>query len=520
MGNTRMSSRIFDGAILRTSSLFAASLLILLVFLVVFVLIRGGDYFWPEPLYRLHYQSHQQEPEQQVFAELRRVSHTESGIEWRFSISSAEQITSHALFITQDQITKRELAPDAYRIFLDDGTKILANLLYIHGPDNTQMAVGDFDDVRQSALTLSEDINHIREGELADIHQQLAELNLRGVESDAPAVKKLTDRFYLLDAQVTKLQQEQAQYQLQLALADGSKMTVPVFEVRNLEQPNQHSVFGKLLMAGENLLHFLFDSPRQFGQAGGVYPALFGTVLMVLLMTIIVTPIGVLAAIYLHEYAPNNWVTALLRVSVNNLAGVPSVVYGVFGLGFFVYTLGSGIDELLFSEYLPTPTLGSPGLFWASLTMAMLTLPVVIVATEEGLRRVPDGLRLGSYALGATRAETIWRTVVPMASPGIMTGVILAIARGAGEVAPLILVGAVKYAPSLPIDTEFPFLHLERQFMHLGALIYDGAFHSQNFGQGSPFMFAACLLLLLIVFALNMCAVGIRVKLRRLYGQN
>jgi len=262
---------------------------------------------------------------------------------------------------------------------------------------------------------------------------------------------------------------------------------------------------------------FLSDSPKQANTSGGVFPALFGTVLMVFLMTIIVTPFGVLAAIYLSEYAPNTALTTIIRVSVSNMAGVPSIVYGVFGLGFFVYTLGGSIDELLFSDTLPAPTMGSPGVFWAALTMAVLTLPVVIVATEEGLRRVPDGLKAGSYALGATKIETIIRTVLPIASPGIMTGVILAIARAAGEVAPLMLVGAVKFAPTLPIDGEFPYLHLDRQFMHLGVLIYDGAFHSQTDGKSASMMFAACLLLLIVVFVLNILAVLLRARLRKRY---
>ena len=262
---------------------------------------------------------------------------------------------------------------------------------------------------------------------------------------------------------------------------------------------------------------FLTDAPKQANTAGGVFPALFGTVLMIFVMTILVTPFGVLAAVYLHEYAPDNHLTSVIRICVSNMAGVPSIVYGVFGLGFFVYLVGGNIDELFFSDALPAPTMGTPGVFWASLTMAILTLPVVIVATEEGLRRVPEGLKSGSYALGATKFETIWHTVLPMASPGIMTGVILAIARAAGEVAPLMLVGAVKFAPNLPFDGEFPYLHLDRQFMHLGVLIYDGAFHSQTDVRSASLMFASCLLLLVVVFVLNVLAVILRRRLRKRY---
>ncbi len=262
---------------------------------------------------------------------------------------------------------------------------------------------------------------------------------------------------------------------------------------------------------------FLSESPKQANTAGGVFPALFGTVLMIFIMTILVTPFGVMAAIYLNEYAPDNSMTAVIRICVSNMAGVPSIVYGVFGLGFFVYMVGGQIDELFFGDRLPAPTMGTPGVFWAALTMAILTLPVVIVATEEGLRRVPDRLKAGSYALGATKLETIWHTILPIASPGIMTGVILAIARAAGEVAPLMLVGAVKFAPNLPFDGEFPYLHLDRQFMHLGVLIYDGAFHSQTDMRSASMMFASCLLLLLVVFVLNILAVILRKRLRQRY---
>jgi phosphate transport system permease protein len=171
----------------------------------------------------------------------------------------------------------------------------------------------------------------------------------------------------------------------------------------------------------------------------------------------------------------------------------------------------------LYSDKLPSPTFGTPGLLWAALTMGILTLPVVIVATEEGLSRVPKNLRAGALALGATKFETTTRVVLPMASPGILTGVILAIARAAGEVAPLILVGAVKFAPTLPIDGEFPFMHLERQFMHLGVFVYDGAFHNQTESQVSSLMFATCMMLLFIVLFLNITAIALRNRLRNKY---
>jgi phosphate transport system permease protein len=234
-------------------------------------------------------------------------------------------------------------------------------------------------------------------------------------------------------------------------------------------------------------------------------------------MSIIVTPVGVIAAVYLREYAKQGPFTRLVRISVNNLAGVPSIVYGVFGLGFFVYFLGGSIDRAFFPEALPAPTYGSPGLLWASLTLAILTLPVVIVATEEGLTRIPRAFREGSLALGATKAETLWRVVLPMASPAMMTGLILAIARAAGEVAPLMLVGVVKLAPSLPLDHNFPYVHLDRKFMHLGFHIYDVGFQSPNVEAARPLVYATSLLLVLVIVVLNLTAIHIRNRLREQY---
>jgi phosphate transport system permease protein len=201
---------------------------------------------------------------------------------------------------------------------------------------------------------------------------------------------------------------------------------------------------------------FLTEDPREANTEGGIFPAIFGTVMMVLLMSVLVTPFGVIAAVYLREYARQGPFVRLIRIAVNNLAGVPSIVYGVFGLGFFVYFLGGSLDALFFPEALPTPTFGTPGLLWASLTLALLTVPVVIVSTEEGLTRIPRSLREGSLALGATKAETLFKVVLPVASPSILTGVILAVARAAGEVAPLMLVGVVKLAPALPWTATFP----------------------------------------------------------------
>ena len=298
---------------------------------------------------------------------------------------------------------------------------------------------------------------------------------------------------------------------------DGQLVTINFEYILKVTFNNQLSLLEKVSTFFSQIGGFIIEDPREANTEGGVFPAIFGTVLMVLLMTVIVSPLGVIAAIYLHEYAGKNAFTKLLRISVINLAGVPSIVYGVFGLGFFVYMVGGSLDQLFYSENLPSPTFGTPGVLWSSLTLAILTLPVVIVSTEEGLSRIPLEMRYGSLALGATKAETLWRIILPIASPAIMTGIILAIARAAGEVAPLMLVGVVKMAPNLPLDGNFPFLHLDRKFMHLGFHIYDVGFQSPNVEAARPLVFATALLLVSIIVALNMTAVSIRNRLREKY---
>jgi phosphate transport system permease protein len=304
---------------------------------------------------------------------------------------------------------------------------------------------------------------------------------------------------------------------LELRLASGEVVDIPLADVTAVTAPNGLALSEKFLLLSGNIAEFLLQPPRQFNAEGGVFPAIVGTVVLVLLMSVIVTPLGVLAAIYLQEYAQRGPMTRFVRIAVNNLAGVPSIVYGVFGLGFFVYGIGGSLDSLLFADTLPAPTLGTPGLLWASLTMALLTLPVVIVATEEGLARVPQSLREGSLALGATRAEALWRVVLPAASPALLTGLILAVARATGEVAPLILVGVAKYAPILPVSGEFPYLHLDQQFMHLGFHIYDLGFQNPRLELTTDRVFATALLLVLIVLLLNLSAVILRGRLREAF---
>ncbi|MCI4184774.1 phosphate ABC transporter permease PstA [Dickeya dianthicola] len=370
----------------------------------------------------------------------------------------------------------------------------------------------------------------LRLGEMNRVNQQFEALRLQ--EEKLRRENRLDDRAQArLKAERTELERHFNQLNQQLMAlntdinrsavllrdAQGQRHTIPVRMIDRAWYPNAMTFAEKtqqtLQVLGAMLTRFEPDN----SSPGQLFPAIFGTVLLVILMSVIVMPLGVVAAVYLHEYADNNGLTRWVRIAVANLAGVPSIVYGVFGLGFFVYLVGGTLDQLFYAESLPNPTFGTPGLLWASLTLALLTLPVVIVSTEEGLSRIPVSVRHGSLALGATRAETLWRVVLPMAVPAMMTGLILAVARAAGETAPLMLVGVVKSVPALPVDDIFPYLHLERKFMHLGFQIYDLAFQSPDVEAARPLVYTTALLLVLIVVALNLAAIGIRHVLREKY---
>lgn len=336
-----------------------------------------------------------------------------------------------------------------------------------------------------------------------------AEFALRRAELDAEYAQVRKEREAILS--------EMRRDTLVVSSVSERTLQLPFAEIVRVTRPNELGVGGKMLQYLDRFWEFISEEPREANTEGGIFPAIFGTVTMVLVMSIMVTPFGVLAAIYLREYARQGTVLRLIRISVYNLAGVPSIVYGVFGLGFFVYFLGGNIDEIFYAENLPSPTFGTPGLFWASLTLALLTLPVVIVSTEEGLSRIPSTIRQGSLALGATKSETLWKVVVPLATPAMMTGLILAVARAAGEVAPLMLVGVVKLAPTLPIDGNAPYLHLDRKIMHLGFHIYDVGFQSPNVEAARPLVYATALILVILILVLNLTAIKIRNSLREKY---
>lgn len=366
------------------------------------------------------------------------------------------------------------------------------------------------------------DIGRINAG-LERIRLQTRKLELQGkldavAQAELDAERAQWDAEYkVLETELIALNQAFNRDSVTVKTVDGREVTLSLGKVVRAFQPNAMGTTEKLGFYFAKLWEFVSDDPREANTEGGIFPAIFGTVMMTLIMAVIVTPFGVIAAIYLREYAKQGPLTRVIRIAVNNLAGVPAIVYGVFGLGFFVYVLGGSLDRMFFPEAAPAPTFGTPGLLWASLTLAILTLPVVIVATEEGLARIPRAVREGSLALGATKVETLWRVVLPMASPAMMTGLILAVARAAGEVAPLMLVGVVKLAPSLPLDGNYPYLHLDQKIMHLGFHIYDVGFQSPNVEAARPLVYATALLLVLVIVVLNMAAVYIRNHLREKY---
>lgn len=534
-----------------TAAAIAASVIIVLSLLFL-IAARGMPYFWPADVLVAEYREPGREPVP-VMAE---VVETESATTARLK-SAGLKVDEGRLYYDRHllKVGNRDLYGADFRVLLADWlverrypetVVVLERMEWgnFYGEleallrDGMVVNVGpgayDAWQQRQAvAGRLHNEIRDIEKGESGAINYGLERLRLkrRGLElsekttaTDPEAFEELTARQKELDARYAELQgrlgklyEELRRDSVRMRAVDGQTIEIPLAAIVRGFQPNAMNVFEKLGHYAEKVYEFVADDPREANTEGGIFPAIFGTVLMVMLMSAIVTPFGVIAAVYLREYAHQGLVTRIIRIAVNNLAGVPSIVFGMFGLGFFVYLVGGSLDRLLFSEALPAPTFGTPGILWASLTLALLTLPVVIVATEEGLARIPRSLREASLALGATKAETLWRVVLPMASPAMMTGLILAVARAAGEVAPLMLVGVVKLAPSLPLDMNVPFLHLERKFMHLGFHIYDVGFQSPNVEAARPLVYATTLLLVSVIVLLNLAAIRIRNRLRERY---
>jgi len=471
--------------------------------LLALLALRGLGQFWPSALYQLEYQVPGQPPQtligQWVQSEqLPRQRLAESGLPLPenekplltrklLKIGGREQFGHDFVWLLNDWLSDPEARPELWVLERREWGDFYGTLLAVR--ENDQAVVGG----DKAQVEIAPRLARVK----------ALEKRLARVENNEPLQ--------------TQLRAELARDSLLMQRADGQTVVIALNQIVRAYQPNAMKLLEKIRFYGEKLWAFLSEAPREAGTEGGIFPALFGTFLLTLLMTLMVTPLGVIAALYLHEYAKNGLLTRLIRIAVHNLAGVPSIVYGVFGLGFFVYVLGGSIDRLLFSENLPAPTFGTPGLFWAALTLALLTLPVVIVSTEEGLSRIPRSLREGALALGATQAETLLKLVLPMASPALLTGMILAVARAAGEVAPLMLVGVVKLAPALAVDGSAPYLHLERKIMHLGFHIYDLGFQSPNIEAARPLVYATALLLMLLIVLLNLSAMLLRSRLREKY---
>lgn len=523
--------------------------LIMVVGVLGLIVVRGAGHFWPAPVVQFSYQ----EPDGQT--------RTIIGEHVDTSITPAAMAKSSGHIMADDEDTlvqylvktgNRDITGTDFRWILERNIKQQqspAELMVVERREWGNF-YGQLVAVKESgkviaegeqagpvaqtrineALAVFDEIAHLEKKEVGGINYKLDQLRLeqKGLQLknrwDAAAEQRISVEKAELEIEYKKYQAQLLELYKQIRrdslvakTESGQEVEVPLAKVVRVYRPNTMSMFDKIGHYGVKVVEFLTDDPREANTEGGIFPAIFGTVMMVLMMSVIVTPFGVIAAVYLREYAKQGFITRLIRIAVNNLAGVPSIVYGVFGLGFFVYILGGNIDQLFYPEAAPAPVYGTPGLLWASITLALLTLPVVIVSTEEGLARIPRSIREGSLALGATKLETLWLTVLPMASPAMMTGLILAVARAAGEVAPLMLVGVVKLAPTLPLDGNYPFLHLDRKFMHLGFHIYDVGFQSPNVEAARPLVYATSLLLVLVIVGLNLSAILIRNHLREKY---
>ncbi len=523
--------------------------LIMVVGVLGLVIERGVGHFWPHQVNQFSYQESDKEP-QIIIGEK---------VDTSITPASMAKSTGHVMADNEDTLVQYLIKTGNRDVTGTDFRWIQERNIKAHSEPSDLIVIerrewgnfyGQLLEVKENGVTIAtgeqawqvlqtkidetlaifKEITHIEKKEVGTINFGLERLRLKQrkleLENSLDDVAKQA-----IDAEKAAFEAEYKQHQAKLTglyqklrsdslvakTESGSQLVIPLAKVVRVFQPNTMSLLDKIRHYGTKVVEFLTDDPREANTEGGIFPAIFGTVMMVLMMSVIVTPFGVIAAVYLREYAKQGFTTRLIRIAVNNLAGVPSVVYGVFGLGFFVYILGGNIDQLFFPESSPAPVFGTPGLLWASITLALLTLPVVIVSTEEGLARIPSSIREGSLALGATKLETLWLTVLPMASPAMMTGLILAVARAAGEVAPLMLVGVVKLAPTLPLDGNFPFLHLDRKFMHLGFHIYDVGFQSPNVEAARPLVYATALLLVLVIIGLNLAAIVIRNNLREKY---
>ncbi|PIQ99329.1 MAG: phosphate ABC transporter, permease protein PstA [Nitrospinae bacterium CG11_big_fil_rev_8_21_14_0_20_45_15] len=505
--------------------------------LLLNLLINGTMAFWPTPLQSFSTAT----KEKTILGAVVRQELIPSTLPERFRIQikrgGRDVYGSDFVWLDEDKIQSSEFPAQALIMERREWGDLIGYVEEVRDGEKI-LATGSEESVRviRERLTvlgkIHDEIEKISNRDVGSINHQLEDHRLRlktlknEEKSNSAEKEKIEKDIADLNRQYEELEKHLVDLRAQLTgsvlvrMADGQKRTVALAKIIQVHLPNQFNLWDKGVFFYNKVLRFLVDDPRESNTEGGVFPAIFGTVMMVLLMSFFAAPLGVLAGFYLREYAKPGFFVSATRIAVNNLAGVPSIVFGVFGVGFFIYFVGGTIDSFFFAESLPTPTFGTGGILWASLTMALLTVPIVIVSTEEGLAAVPRGIREASLALGATKWETSWRIVFPAVMPSILTGLILAMARAAGEVAPLMITGVVKMAPSLPLDGVWPFLHLDQKFMHLGFHIYDVGFQSPNVDAARPMVFATTLLLILIILILNLFAINLRKRLRKKLATN
>ncbi|MEM9236582.1 MAG: phosphate ABC transporter permease PstA [Verrucomicrobiota bacterium] len=511
---------------------------ILTLGLLGLVVKKGMDSFWPERLVLLETEVDGQKGMTAGYVSQERSRRDMEGVmheEIQVFRGNRHLFGETFVYLDRSQIVSRSEPEDLLLVERLEGGNAIGRAKVITFGDSgesLEASETDFMDRLEAEIEkgegLREELDEIERGQIGENSRRVKELNLQrrlveegkvdgSVESITAELATLQSEFERLDAERKVIRGKLEQDQFVLEVADGREISVSTGELLHVFEPNRVGFFGRLGETFRRIWSFLSTKPREANTEGGVYPAIFGTVVMTLVMSIFVTPFGVIAAIYLREYAKQGPLVQAVRISVNNLAGVPSIVFGVFGLAFFIYFVGGVVDDIFYPNQ-DGPVYKSGGILWASLTLALLTVPVVIVATEEALAAVPRGVREAALACGASKWQTIQRVVLPASLPGILTGVILAMARGAGEVAPLMLVGVVKSAPDLPIDGMAPFVHPERQFMHLGFHIYDLGFQSPDSEAAKPMVFATTLLLITIVVVMNLAAIMIRNHLRKKYA--
>lgn len=508
--------------------------LVLILGLLALIGWQGGRYFWQKDLIQVELTDGRKLlGEVHSFEEI--PASAGGGTRFQLKVGNRDISGNDFVWVSDADVRGRSLPDDAVvverlewgnfygrPVEISDGDRVLAS-----GVEPVWAALPGLLERKRAER---EAIRELEKGAIGDVNFEIEKLRLAErrleLEQPSPAVRerrtaeiaKATalrhQEYERLASRLFEMRAELDREKVVLETADGQRKQVPVGAIVHAHRPNEMTAAGKLGLYLSRVVEFVIADPRESNTEGGIFMVILGTLVMTMVMSVLVVPFGVIAALYLREYAKQGWMVSMVRIAVNNLAGVPSIVFGIFGFGLFCVLVGKTIDEVFFPEMGATPTFGGGGVLWASLTLALLTVPVVIVATEEALIAVPSSQREASLACGASRFQTIRKVILPQAMPGVLTGLILAMARGAGEVAPLMIVGVVKYAPYAPVDGVPPFLHLERKFMHLGFHIYDLGFQSPNAENTKPLVFTTTLVLIALVALLNVAAITIRNRIR------